>query len=199
MPDWYYARDGQQQGPVSAAQLKQMAGAGELEPDDLVFQEGGKDWVAASTVKGLFPAGGAVKASRAPDPAPARAAARPSTREDDDDLDDDRPKVRRRSSSGGGGMGDILMFRQLIAPVFIIVMFYLYCLGFVLACLFYMYLAIRLMSFSAMAGAGMLLGVLIGLPIGLLVIRVMFEMMLVVFRIHENLVDVRKELERQRK
>ena len=52
--EWYYAHDGQQAGPVSALELKQLADAGKLTPDDLVWQEGVKDWIPARKVKGLF-------------------------------------------------------------------------------------------------------------------------------------------------
>jgi hypothetical protein len=54
--EWYYAHDGQQAGPVSAVELKQLADAGKLRPDDLVWQEGVKDWIPARKVKGLFDA-----------------------------------------------------------------------------------------------------------------------------------------------
>jgi hypothetical protein len=53
--EWYYTLNGQQQPvPVSSAQLKQMATSGQLEPDDLVWQEGMTNWAPASSVKGLF-------------------------------------------------------------------------------------------------------------------------------------------------
>ena len=42
MPEvqWYYARNDQQFGPVSAAELKQLADSGKLPPDDLLWHEG---------------------------------------------------------------------------------------------------------------------------------------------------------------
>lgn len=52
--DWHYTKNGQQHGPVPAAKLKQLAESGELHPDDLVWQEGWKQWAAAKSVKGLF-------------------------------------------------------------------------------------------------------------------------------------------------
>lgn len=52
--EWHVAIDGQEQGPVSGAQLRQMASSGRLSPTDLVWKEGMKDWVPASKVKGLF-------------------------------------------------------------------------------------------------------------------------------------------------
>jgi hypothetical protein len=47
---WFYVRNGQQQGPVSVAQLRQYAA-----PTDLVWQNGMTDWVPAHSVPGLLP------------------------------------------------------------------------------------------------------------------------------------------------
>jgi hypothetical protein len=52
--EWYYARENQQAGPVSAAELKRLADAGQLQPDDLVWREGMPDWAPAHNVRGLF-------------------------------------------------------------------------------------------------------------------------------------------------
>jgi len=54
---WYYAVGDQQQGPVSWAQLQQMARSGQITPDQLVWGEGMDQWAAASTVAGLFAPG----------------------------------------------------------------------------------------------------------------------------------------------
>lgn len=54
--NWFYSSNGQQHGPISAAQLKQLADSGHLMPDDFVCQEGSEQWVVASKVKGLFAA-----------------------------------------------------------------------------------------------------------------------------------------------
>jgi hypothetical protein len=51
---WYYARWGQQQGPVTSQQLHSLAQAGQLSPNDLVWKEGLPNWVEASRVRGLF-------------------------------------------------------------------------------------------------------------------------------------------------
>ena len=53
--EWYYLLDGEQRGPVSGGELKQLAAAGKLRPNDKVKKEGMPGWVAASQVKGLFP------------------------------------------------------------------------------------------------------------------------------------------------
>jgi TM2 domain-containing membrane protein YozV len=75
--EWYYSHGGQRLGPVSSEQLKDLAAAGKLGPDDLVWKEGMDDWVPAGKVKKLLPA------TTAGAPAPVRAADRA--------LDLDRP------------------------------------------------------------------------------------------------------------
>jgi hypothetical protein len=54
---WYYAVDDQEHGPITSAQLKSLAEAGKLKPDDLVWREGLDDWKPAREVSGLFAAG----------------------------------------------------------------------------------------------------------------------------------------------
>lgn len=54
-PAWYYARNQQPVGPLTGSQLKELAAASRLSPTDLVWRAGMKEWVAARTVKGLFP------------------------------------------------------------------------------------------------------------------------------------------------
>ena len=52
-PGWYYAKDGDQIGPVTAAQLKKLAETGELTSDCRVWRDGMKEWKLASDVPGL--------------------------------------------------------------------------------------------------------------------------------------------------
>lgn len=52
-PGWYYAKDDQQFGPVTAAQLKQLAATGELSSDCRVWRDGMKEWKLVSDVPGL--------------------------------------------------------------------------------------------------------------------------------------------------
>lgn len=97
--EWYYTVNGQQStSPVSAAQLKQLAQAGQLQPTDLVWKDGLPNWVPASSLKGLFSASSAA-APRAP-------SMPPSFPEADDGADDYRPRSAR---GGGGGFGPGLM------------------------------------------------------------------------------------------
>jgi hypothetical protein len=66
---WYYHHGGAQYGPATFQQLKNLAGAGELDRTDLVWQQGAPDWVQADTVPDLFPAM-AEPAPAAPEPPP---------------------------------------------------------------------------------------------------------------------------------
>jgi hypothetical protein len=52
---WYYARDGRQAGPYSAGQLQQLARTGQLQPSDLVWQQGMPGWAQARSIPNLFP------------------------------------------------------------------------------------------------------------------------------------------------
>lgn len=52
--NWHYAKDGEKHGPITSAQLKELAKSGELAPDDLVWREDMKEWRKASTIKGLL-------------------------------------------------------------------------------------------------------------------------------------------------
>jgi hypothetical protein len=54
--EWFYTENGQQAAaPVSAAELKRLATAGQLQPTDMVWREGMANWVTAGTIKELFP------------------------------------------------------------------------------------------------------------------------------------------------
>src|SRR5579884_4202889 len=55
---WYYSHDGKSRfGPVSTSELRDLARSGALQPVSLVLLEGGRKWVKAGTIRGLFPAG----------------------------------------------------------------------------------------------------------------------------------------------
>ena len=65
---WYWMQDGQKSGPVSTAELKELARTARLKPTDMIWREGLPNWVQASQAKGLFV------------PPPPVAAAQPPTR-----------------------------------------------------------------------------------------------------------------------
>jgi uncharacterized RDD family membrane protein YckC len=52
--EWHVGRNGQQTGPFTAQQLRQMAASGQLSPTDLLWKDGMPNWVPGSSVKGLF-------------------------------------------------------------------------------------------------------------------------------------------------
>ena len=53
---WYFTRNGKDRlGPFTSKQLWQLAVLEQLLPTDMVFLEGGRKWVQANKVKGLFP------------------------------------------------------------------------------------------------------------------------------------------------
>ena len=52
---WYLARDGQQFGPISEAELAKFIELGHLQPNDLLWRDGFPDWRPAMVV---FPAPG---------------------------------------------------------------------------------------------------------------------------------------------
>ncbi|MDF1740216.1 MAG: CD225/dispanin family protein [Verrucomicrobiales bacterium] len=78
--EWYYASNGQQQGPVSQEQLMELFQKGEVKTSDLVWNETMTDWVPFGNVPSLSqaaPAGAAPAQSPAPaSAAPASAAPR---------------------------------------------------------------------------------------------------------------------------
>ncbi|MDO4794717.1 MAG: GYF domain-containing protein [Brachymonas sp.] len=53
---WWYASGEQKFGPYSEAQLRDLAQAGHVGPNDLVWHHGLTDWVPATTIEALLPA-----------------------------------------------------------------------------------------------------------------------------------------------
>lgn len=51
---WYFTRNGEQQGPVTIEQLKQRAVSRQLQPTDMVWKQGMAQWIQASTITNLF-------------------------------------------------------------------------------------------------------------------------------------------------
>jgi hypothetical protein len=227
MADWYYAKNGQQKGPISPAELKKLATSGEIAPTDLVFQEGGTQWVEASTVKGLFPPGGA-KPAPVPTPAPAPSGGGP--RDDFDlpaeprgsskgrDRDSGRENVRDRDRDAGrdigrdrdddferprapatsGGFINFMMLRSFVAPTVVVLLFWLVVLGAVGFMLIGILIGIVMMLKDPLAGIGIILASVFGPPLTVFLYRIVFEAMIVTFRMYEELTAIRKELEKAR-
>src|SRR4051812_34160995 len=60
--DWYYAKDGQRLGPVTAEDLAQLLRSGVITPDSLVWHAGMGDWQTYRTATGMPPVPGATMA-----------------------------------------------------------------------------------------------------------------------------------------
>lgn len=54
MNQWFYARGGQQSGPVTLEELRQLAISGGISVSDLVWNSSMKDWQPAGSVPGIF-------------------------------------------------------------------------------------------------------------------------------------------------
>jgi len=67
-PVWYYARGEVEKGPLSTVQIKALAAAGKVRPDDYVWKEGMENWVPAGEIQELFPAEAARTKERGPEP-----------------------------------------------------------------------------------------------------------------------------------
>jgi hypothetical protein len=52
--EWHYTRNGQQTGPVTWTQLRQLASSGQLLANDMVWRAGLPAWTVASTIQNLF-------------------------------------------------------------------------------------------------------------------------------------------------
>lgn len=64
MSQWYFARGGQQNGPVSFSELKTLATSGQLDAQrDLAWCDGMTDWKPAGEIENLFPRSAAMAAN----------------------------------------------------------------------------------------------------------------------------------------
>ena len=53
MAEWYYTQGGQQQGPVSDQDIRQMVAQGRIQPGEMVWREGMANWLPPSQVAEL--------------------------------------------------------------------------------------------------------------------------------------------------
>jgi S1-C subfamily serine protease len=66
-PAWFLARKKEKLGPFSLAQLKKMAAAGQLRPEDMLLPEGQGTWTTAECIAGVFSAPQQKKVSSEPE------------------------------------------------------------------------------------------------------------------------------------
>jgi hypothetical protein len=99
---WYLARDGQQFGPLSDAELAKFIELGHLQPNDLLWRDGFPDWRPAQVV---FPPRAGTPQRSAPAPQPARSSLGASRPERPRYEDDEMPRRRR----GGRALAILLI------------------------------------------------------------------------------------------
>jgi hypothetical protein len=155
-------------------------GAAGNAPDHIIGQS-----VRCSKCKQSFVAGGEDEPEDAPD----------ERDESEEDFDVPPPprkgKARARSGGGGGGesgFGDILMFRTLVGPTIVVIVFWLAVVGMILGTLGMIGMSFM---FGAMAGLGALVAGVFQIIIGIPMIRLFCELMLVQFRIYEKLKEMK--------
>ncbi len=69
--EWHYSSNGQQHGPITGSELKQLAASGKLKPTDVIWKQGMANWISAGSTKGLFlPIAAAREPQLANDPPP---------------------------------------------------------------------------------------------------------------------------------
>ncbi len=121
-----------------------------------------------------------------------RPPARRSPRRDEGD-DEVIPRNRLRGPAGGGSFVDFLMFRRMVAPYLIVIMFWLMLIGVVVSSL-----GMIVVGFSAgTSGIPIALGGVASLVIGPLGVRLWCEVLIVIFRIHETLGDIHNDMRKE--
>lgn len=112
---------------------------------------------------------------------------------EDEDSDEHLPSRPIRKSPKQTGVADLLMFRRMIAPYLIIILFWLLL---VLTVLGGMAMIVGGLIRGGQDGlAGAVAGV-ISLIVGPIAVRLWCEVLIVVFRINETLTDIRNEMKR---
>jgi hypothetical protein len=89
---------------------------------------------------------------------------------------------------------DYLLFRKMVAPVIIQVLFWFGVAGAIMAGLAYMGIGISIMKVSVGMGVLTMLGGLAEMVIGPLLVRVYCELLIVIFRIYEKLTEINERL-----
>lgn len=193
---WYYSRgNGDMQGPVTPAELARLAQVGELRPGDLVWKEGMEEWIAADRIKGLdFGASSAVQPTPAP---PVQVSSTPPVQNVAPPVQYTAPPVKAAARSAQPKTRDIagplwfldLDFNHLISTSIVRGIWVLYL---ILSALWVVYLMIGLIRQSPTTYA---LGYCAALGflyvITTLLVRLMLEGAMVLFRISEDLRAIR--------
>jgi predicted Zn finger-like uncharacterized protein len=163
-------------------------------PDDAV----GKDVRCPGCQQVFRVEGDANVAPRRPGPAPAPAPV-PVAEESPAAFEDLKPGPTARRP-GSSALVDFLLFRRMMAPVVIQVLFWLGVIGCVIAAAVYgiggLYVGFS-QNGSALAAVFSLFMALVTITVGPFLLRIYAEMLILIFRIYEALTDIRDRLDRR--
>lgn len=218
MSDWYYAKDGQQLGPVTAEAIKASLASGQLSTSDLVWQDGWGDWRKISAVPELSPpkavakprntaAASAVASGHSQSGAYASPAAPAPVEFSDPSIAPTSPAMpvqyqpplqykaapRRHKAD----LGDFLAFRVMMATSVIRILFAIGAIAIVVAMV--LIIVAALMERNAFRDPietfGKVIASLVAAAIGMFLWRLYCELFIVIFRINDTLSEIKFELE----
>lgn len=166
---WYCELGGQQHGPVSGVELKNLVVNGQLAKTDRVRREGMTEWVLAGQIKGLFAVAPAPVESGAPEITPRTFVM----------AEQQVETVSRKLWFLD------LTFRQFATPKIIGFLWALYLIG---ACMMFGWgVFSSLMALPVLFAALAVIGYALLTVFVVMFTRVFFEFLLVIFRVNENL------------
>jgi hypothetical protein len=168
MSNWFVKRgNGKEQGPVNSSSLKTMAQSGKLRPTDQVRQEDMNTWRAASSLKGLF--------SEAQLKSPINVQA----------LGEKAEEINQRVWFLD------LKFTRFVTPKLIGVLFAAYIVFILLG--FVGFIAYGIFNKPIIEVVLVAFGMAVAIVFNLIVVRVLSEIALVIFRIEEHLSALRNK------
>ena len=168
MSNWFVKRGNQQeQGPVNSSSLKTMAQNGKLKPTDQVRQDGSDSWRDASTLKGLF----------------SEAHSKPTV--DIQALEEKADEINQKVWFLD------LKFTRFVTPKLIGVLFATYIVCILLG--FVGFIVFGIFNKPILEVALGTVGLAIAIVFNLILVRVLMEIALVIFRIENHLAAIRKK------
>lgn len=96
----------------------------------------------------------------------------------------------------GFSFGDFFKFDKMIAPMVLKVVYWIGLVGIAIYMLVVIVGGLGMMSFSVGTGLGMILGAFVGGAIGFLFWRVVIELYMTIFGIHDRLGEIRDSLKK---
>jgi len=171
---WMVSEGGQQQGPYTLDQMRQMAVEGRLSPAALVWTPGMAEWKSWKQVPELS---GPAAPMASPSPSYSPSYSPPG------------------SLTDKAAIGDYLLFRKMITPLIIQVIFWLGVAAVAIGSL------VSLVSaFATGSAVAIIIGLFVALLMfatGVIAVRVYCELVILAFRIFETLTEIKGLLEKK--